>query len=72
MHRVLGLAFIKNPDLYDGKEWVVGHIDDDVFNYRLSNLKWLTQQQNLKNINKKSKSANTQSVLQTLKGQFEW
>ena len=46
-------------------------MDDDVFNYRLSNLKWLTQQQNLKNINKKSKSANTQSVLQTLKGQFE-
>ena len=71
MHRVLGLAFLENPDLYNGKDWVVGHMDDDVFNYRLSNLKWLTQQQNLKNINKKSKSANTQSVLQTLKGQFE-
>ena len=71
IHRVIGLAFIKNPDLYDGKEWVVGHIDDDVFNYRLSNLKWLTQKQNLKNINKKAKTANTQLVLQTLKGQFE-
>ena len=71
MHRILGLAFIKNPDLYNGKEWVVGHIDDDVFNYRLSNLKWLTQQQNLKNVNKGLKTANTKLVLQTLKGQFE-
>ena len=71
MHRILGLAFLENPNLYDGKDWVVGHIDDDVFNYRLSNLKWLTQQQNLKGVNKKSKSNNTQLVLQKLKGQFE-
>jgi hypothetical protein len=72
MHRILGLAFLDNPDLYNGRDWVVGHIDDDVFNYELDNLEWCTQQQNLAKMgaNKRSKSITTQLALQKLKGQF--
>ena len=66
MHRLIGLAFLENKNLYNGQEWVVGHKDDDVFNYHIDNLMWVTQQQNSRGTTKE-KSINTQKSLQKLK-----
>ena len=44
LHRLVGLAFIPNPD---NKPYVL-HFNDDPTNYLLENLKWGTQGENMK------------------------
>ena len=69
IHRVLGLAFLPNPDLQNEKhDWVVGHKDDNVFNYRIENLVWLTQQQNQQMVgNRQEKSDAWKKNLEKIK-----
>ena len=69
IHRVLGLAFLPNSDLQNEKhEWVVGHKDDNVFNYRIENLIWLTQQQNQQMVgNRQEKSDAWKKNLEKIK-----
>lgn len=43
VHRIIAMTFIPNPNMYP----VVHHIDDDPENNKASNLKWVTQQQNV-------------------------
>ena len=52
VHRLVALAFIENPE----HKKYVDHIDADRTNNRASNLRWVTQSENMKNPNmKKSK-----------------
>ena len=47
LHRLIAEQFIPNPD--PQRLTVVDHIDRDKTNYRISNLRWATQSQNMKN-----------------------
>ena len=69
IHRLIGLAFLPNPNLKDeSKDWVVAHKDDDVFNYHIDNLMWLTQKQNQQMVgNRQAKSEVWKKSLQKLK-----
>ena len=42
MHRLVALAFIENPE----NKPVVNHINENVLDYRLSNLNWATRSEN--------------------------
>ena len=46
LHRIIALAFIPNPD----NKPFIDHIDTDVTNYSLSNLRWVTPKENANNV----------------------
>ena len=50
IHRLLGLCFIKNNNIKEKTE--IDHIDRNKQNNKLSNLRWITHQQNCLNKNK--------------------
>jgi hypothetical protein len=53
IHRLLGFAFISNPNNLSE----IDHIDRNVKNYNLSNLRWVTRSENI--INTKIRTDNT-------------
>lgn len=46
LHRIIALAFIPNPE----NKPFIDHIDTDVTNYSLSNLRWVTPKENANNV----------------------
>ena len=46
IHRLVALAFLPNPNNYD----VVTHLDNNLKNNNVNNLKWIDKKENLKNI----------------------
>ena len=44
VHRLLGITFIDNPENLPE----INHIDGDKLNYKLSNLEWVTHDENMK------------------------
>jgi hypothetical protein len=50
IHRLVGLAFIKND--YPDKYKMIDHIDRDTFNNEVKNLRWCDQNINMKNTSK--------------------
>ena len=44
-HRLVAMAFIENPD----NKKVVDHINEQTLDYRVENLRWVTQSENIKN-----------------------
>jgi hypothetical protein len=56
LHRIIALAFIPNPD----NKLCVDHVDNDRTNNNVSNLRWVTNQQN--DFNRQISSNNTSGV----------
>ncbi len=56
IHRLVAIAFIPNPE----NKKCVDHIDNNIFNNNVLNLRWATQQQNTRN--SKLNSNNTSGV----------
>ena len=53
IHRLVASAFLENPYNKDH----VDHIDSDVTNNKVDNLRWCTQKENMNNINTRRKKA---------------
>ena len=50
MHRIIAFAFIEKPK--DDAYVIVNHIDRNIINYKLENLEWCTNSQNIKDSKK--------------------
>ena len=59
VHRLVAMMFIPNPD----NLLVVEHLDDDKTNNKVENLKWSTQQENLKSCRNKGRWNNQHTKL---------
>jgi hypothetical protein len=70
IHRLVALYFVPNPRQYDPNVKVVDHIDRDRHNNHHTNLRWLTQAENSRNIS--IASNNTSGITGVAKYKNRW
>ena len=66
MHKMVALAFIENPDPIN--KVLVDHINHNVYDYRVSNLRWLSHSENSR---KRNPKYNQQQLLLRIKNETQ-
>lgn len=61
MHRIAAEAFIENDDPENKK--IVDHMNGNILDYRVKNLRWVTQSENLKGKNMNKEAQNQMNLL---------
>lgn len=66
IHREIAKAFLPNPD----NKPCINHLDNDVWNFSLSNLEWCTQKENMRYASDVTKSYDSQKKCYILKDPY--
>jgi hypothetical protein len=66
MHKMVALAFIENPDPIN--KVLVDHVNHNVYDYRVSNLRWLSHSENSR---KRNPKYNQQQLLLRIKNETQ-